>query len=199
MVIPSEISRYKDMKLNIAIAFGCLLAFVCTGSAQTRTVTNADLEKFREKRLDAEKDLRENYAKLGFPSPEELEKQNAQAEKERFALFEKLQAERLEREKLEIERQRVAAEFAKAERRLIVIEGQDDEGYYFGYSSIAVGRQRIPWRSRFPFRGNFRGNNGYRVGGGSVIYDSGYSSSTRIGGAPVRQRPSTVWRPVRPR
>ncbi len=185
------------MKLNIAIAFGCLLAFVGTGLSQTRTVTNVDLAKYRDKRLAAEKDLRENYAKLGFPSPEELAKQYEQDEKERLALFQKLQTARLEREKLEIERQRVAAEFAKAERRVIVIEGQDDEGYYFGYSSIAVGRQRIPWRSRFPFRGNLRGNNGYRVGGGSVIYDSGYSSSTRIGGAPVRQRPVSRW--LRPR
>jgi hypothetical protein len=46
--------------------------------AQSRTVTNADLEKFRAERQKAEDDYRKNYAQMGFPSPEELEKINAQ-------------------------------------------------------------------------------------------------------------------------
>lgn len=87
------------MKLNIVIVFGCLLTFVCIGSAQTMTVTNADLEKFKTSRIQAEKDLRENYAKLGFPLPEEMAKQNAAAENARFELFKRLQAERIERER----------------------------------------------------------------------------------------------------
>ena len=49
-------------------------------AAQTKTVTNSDLEKYRQKRLQAERDYRENYAKLGFPSPEELERQIEQAQ-----------------------------------------------------------------------------------------------------------------------
>ena len=52
--------------------------FIAVGfvSAQTarRTVTNADLEKFRQKRLAAEQNYRDNYERLGFPSPEELQK-----------------------------------------------------------------------------------------------------------------------------
>lgn len=42
--------------------------------AQTKTITNTSLEKYRQKRLQAEYDLRTNYAELGFPSPDELER-----------------------------------------------------------------------------------------------------------------------------
>ena len=48
------------------------LAIPELGISQTRTITNADLEKYKQKRLAAEKELRENYRELGFPSPEEL-------------------------------------------------------------------------------------------------------------------------------
>lgn len=62
--------------------------------AQTKTITNSDLEAFRQKRLAAEKDLRENYAKLGFPSPRELEKQIEQSRLEREELAAQLREER---------------------------------------------------------------------------------------------------------
>lgn len=61
--------------------------------AQTKTVTNSDLEKHRQKRLEAERDYRENYSKLGFPSPEELEKQIEQSRAEREELSKRLEIE----------------------------------------------------------------------------------------------------------
>jgi hypothetical protein len=61
--------------------------------AQSKTVTNADLEKYRSKRIAAEKDLRDNYEKLGFPSPEELEKMNRESRLERAALDRRLREE----------------------------------------------------------------------------------------------------------
>ena len=61
--------------------------------AQTKTVTNGDLEKFRQKRLKAEKDYRENYEKLGFPSPEELERQSEQSKRELAELSRRIEAE----------------------------------------------------------------------------------------------------------
>jgi len=184
---------------RIAVFLVVLVGGAAFADAQGRRVTNADLEKFKVKRLAAEQDLRENYARLGFPSPEEMEKQRDQEAKERMELFESLQAARLERERLEIERQRLAVEQAKAEQPIIVVEGRDDNGYFFGYSTFGGGfGNRFPWRSRFPFRGRFFGNDSYRVGGGLVIYDSGYSSGTRIGSG-VQQRPLPIWRPVRPR
>ena len=79
-----------------------LLSLVLVGStvsvAQTKTITNADLEKFKQRRLKAEKELRENYKELGFPSPEELKRRNEKSRKELSELADKLRKERLARE-----------------------------------------------------------------------------------------------------
>jgi hypothetical protein len=53
-----------------------ILVSIVTVGAQTRTVTNSDLEKFRQERLKAEEDYRKNYSRLGMPSPDEIEKNN---------------------------------------------------------------------------------------------------------------------------
>lgn len=44
--------------------------------AQTKTVTNADLEKYRQQRLESERKLREEYARQGI-TVEQIERQNA--------------------------------------------------------------------------------------------------------------------------
>ena len=69
--------------------------------AQTKTVTNGDLEQFKQKRLKAEKDYRENYEKLGFPSPEELERQSEQSKRELAELARRIEAENARKESLE--------------------------------------------------------------------------------------------------
>jgi len=95
------------------LMFILCLSFIATVSAaaqETRTVTNSDLEKFRQKRLEAQREYRENYARLGFPSPEELEKQIEQSRIERSELSARLRAENLERERLNMERQNIEAE-----------------------------------------------------------------------------------------
>jgi hypothetical protein len=76
--------------------------FLCSGLvlAQTRTVTNADLEKYRQQRLQAEKDLRENYLQMGFPSPEEIRKQNEESRRELNEYADRLKELRLYRESL---------------------------------------------------------------------------------------------------
>lgn len=80
----------------------CLIILSCSfGFSQGRPVTNADLEAYRQKRLQAERDYRENYQRLGFPSPEELDRRREQSRKESEELSAKLRAERLERERLE--------------------------------------------------------------------------------------------------
>lgn len=90
-----------------------MLIFIClsllttlSAFAQTKTVTNFDLEKYRDRRLSAEKDLRENYARLGFPSPDELERQREKDRIEREALSARLTKERYERERIEAEQTR---------------------------------------------------------------------------------------------
>lgn len=105
-------------------------------SAQTRTVTNDNLEKFRQKRLAAERDLRENYERLGFPSPEELEKQIEQSRVERSELAARLRAENLESEQLDLERQRAANE-----ARIFNYQNQNrnysprSDDYFYNYPS----------------------------------------------------------------
>jgi predicted RND superfamily exporter protein len=76
------------------LLFILCLALTVSAFAQTKTITNADLEKYRQKRLQAEKDYAENYKRLGLPSPAELQKQNEQSRRELSEL-----AARLEREK----------------------------------------------------------------------------------------------------
>lgn len=69
------------MKERILLILSLILAAPALIFAQTearKTVTNADLEKFRQKRLQAEADYRANYKKLGMPSPEELEEREAE-------------------------------------------------------------------------------------------------------------------------
>ncbi len=84
----------RQILLILCIVFGVSGA----AFAQPKTVTDADLAKFKEKRVRAEKELRENYRELGFPSPEELRIQNEQSAKELSELSDKLRDERLARE-----------------------------------------------------------------------------------------------------
>lgn len=77
-----------------------ILASWVTAAAQAKTVTNADLEKFRLRRLQAERDLREFYKRIGL-TPEEVAKREAENAKEREALSLALRRQRLEREQAE--------------------------------------------------------------------------------------------------
>lgn len=112
------------------LSFSTLYTF-----AQTKTVDNFDLEKYRQSRLQAEKDLRENYEKLGFASPEELAKQNEKDAAEREELSNRLRNERLERERIENERRQIAAEAERytAESQFNQPDAVYSSGYYSGY------------------------------------------------------------------
>src|SRR5262245_43412608 len=59
--------------LLIAVGLAAVSTFAQT-NAQTKTVTNASLEKFRAERVQGDRDLRENYERLGFSSPEERDR-----------------------------------------------------------------------------------------------------------------------------
>jgi hypothetical protein len=81
--------------LRTKLFFGSALVVLFSSGAyaQSKTVTNADLEKYRLKRVAAEKDLRENYEALGFPSPEERARSEAESRRERAALADRLRRE----------------------------------------------------------------------------------------------------------
>ena len=75
--------------------FVCLfLSGVTVISAQSKVVTNVDLDKYRVEREKAAADYRENYAKRGMPSPEELERRNEEDRKALSEVSYKIRAER---------------------------------------------------------------------------------------------------------
>lgn len=93
-------------KLLFVLCFISLMAGASLAQAR-RTVTNSDLEKYREQRVVAEQALRDEYAKLGFPSPEERARRNVESQQQLLDLSKRLKAERLERERLELEREQL--------------------------------------------------------------------------------------------
>lgn len=127
------------MKQKLLFAFCIILGSSVFVGLQTRLVTNADLEKFKLERLKAEAEYRENYARWGFPSPEELDRRREQSRVESEALSVKLRSERLERERTEAERQareqRAAAYYHYAS---VLLEQQDSSPLYF----LSFGRYR---------------------------------------------------------
>lgn len=166
------------MKRSIAILIGFIFSSAVALSGQT-TITNANLSKFRERRLDAEKKYRENYARLGMPSPEELEKRRIEDIRATEELGTRLRRERLERE-------RIAAEKARLEMRLrseasvpvYIVPGTVPylgETYFYD-----AGR----YRGR-RFRNRFRPRIFYRAGGGGLVYEPGGRSSYVWSAPPV--------------
>ncbi len=86
------------MKKSFLVAICFIFGLANLAFSQTKTITNADLEKYRQKRLAAEKDYTENYERLGLPSPAELQKQNEQDQRELSELAARLEREKIERE-----------------------------------------------------------------------------------------------------
>ncbi|MGI8787312.1 MAG: hypothetical protein ACR2HG_06085 [Pyrinomonadaceae bacterium] len=152
------------MKMRLLFILIFSFVAVVSASAQNQTVTNEDLEKFRQKRLAAEKDYRENYEKMGFPSPEELNKQIEQSRVERRELAARLRAEKLQSERLDLQRQ-IAESEANSHNLQLQLENSsrsDDDNYYSNYGFN--GFYNFPnfgfpaYRSNRFNRGNFRNN-----------------------------------------
>jgi hypothetical protein len=131
---------------------------------QRRAVTNDNLEKYRQKRVAAERDLRENYERLGFPSPEELDRQIEQSRAERSELAERLRAENLERERLNLDRQ--IAESEAQQRRSDYLSspnkdfygGANDFFFNYGYAPFSYNFPNFGYPNYYPFGGfNRRG------------------------------------------
>src|SRR5687768_11978760 len=93
------------MKQRSLLVFCIILAVAGFAAGQSKSLTNADLEKYRQERLKAEQEYRETYARLGRPSPEELDRQRDKSLKETLELSESLRAARIESERIEAERE----------------------------------------------------------------------------------------------
>lgn len=164
------------MRIVFVICFG--LAAVVSASAQGRPITNLDLAKYAEARLNAEKELRENYAQLGFASPEERARHDAADAKERAELSARLRRERIERDVAEAGIEELRTQQARNDAYLRAMTysqpaQEDNSGYldygygYPGYGSYGGygGYGNYGNRGWFPQQ-----NPTWRTGGGVVIY-----------------------------
>jgi hypothetical protein len=153
------------MKIRLLLALIFSFIAAVSASAQNRTVTNESLEKYRQKRVAAERELRENYERLGFPSPEELEKQIEKSRIERAELSAALRAENLEREKIALESQ-LAETQARNNYRPTAPQnsGSSENDAFFSYGYAPYGLYNFPnigfGHNRFD-RGNFRRRRNY--------------------------------------
>lgn len=101
--------------------------FITSGLAysQTKTITNADLEKYRQKRLAAERDYRENYYQRGFPSPEELERQNEESGRDLIEYSKQLRSERVENDNsYQAEADGLRSQIASVEAQINYLRGE---------------------------------------------------------------------------
>lgn len=151
-----------------------IMACFGVGFGQTRTVTNADLEKYKQRRLQAEKDLQEYYRRIGL-SPEELEKREAAEAKEREELSLKLRQLRLEREQMETLTERIYV----PQVNVVLPQSRGiDYSAFFIYGNRLYPNARTWYR---PYNGGIQ----WRATPFGIIYEpGGYSSN--------------VWPPPRP-
>jgi hypothetical protein len=136
------------MKNKTIVFLSLILAFSFPALAQTKTVTNVDLEKFRQKRLQAEREYRENYARLGFPSPEELEKKRIEDEQKLIEYSQQLEAQRLEREAVQAEAENRALWLQNQYLQSQINDSNYNPGVYFsgGYLPFYNGYYTRPFR-----------------------------------------------------
>jgi hypothetical protein len=145
-----------------------------------RTVTNSDLQKFSQKRTEAERVYRETYAAKGLPSPEQIQAQSDARVKEELALAAKLEAADLERERLAL------AAMSLQPGPVITSQGvpyySPDYGYLgFGFDGFANG-----FRNRFRGRGIGFSRRYYAAGG--MVWPAPLTTGGTRGG-PMISRP----------
>jgi hypothetical protein len=126
----------------------------------TKTVTNADLEKFRQERVRAEEDWRVNYRKLGFASPEELQKIRAQRQTELEQLAIRLREEELQKQIAEAQWQNAV----RAQNGYVIVRTEGSQYYSNGFYTSGFYYQPYYVNRRF-VRRNYNQPN-YPIGGG---------------------------------
>ncbi len=176
------------MKQRVLFFLCALIGCVGFAAAQAKTVTNADLDKFKQRRLQAEQDLKEYYAKIGLSEGDVLKKQ-AEDAKAREDLTSRLRASRLEQERIDAESRRLAADSVGAPVTVVVdAQGNSYPGYYT-YSAPYYRRGGRWYRpSRYPIT--------YRATPMGIIYEPGNRPAS-IYSPLIPQRPQPAWRTVR--
>jgi hypothetical protein len=130
----------KEMK-RAGWCLGLLMALVTVGVAQVPTVDNFTLEKYQKQRIAAQRDYQENYARMGFPSPEELDRQREADMSARLQLADQLRQARLEEQRIDIQRRGLELQAASMEdarqqaSEAAAYYGGQQPGYVEGYGS----------------------------------------------------------------
>ncbi len=146
--------------MGFRTGFLMLLVFTAAGSgtAQNKTITNADLEKYRQERLTAEREYRENHVRLGMPSPEELDRRNEASRKELMEVSARLRDLEVERETARLQ----VAEVSPVNFNVNVTSGAQTQGIapavLWGLYGRGTSFARYPRYRQQP----------YYVGGGSI-------------------------------
>ncbi|MEP7149070.1 MAG: hypothetical protein ABI857_09330 [Acidobacteriota bacterium] len=172
---------------KVALIFGLVLSMAMIGIGQVRTVTNSTLQKFQQKRLAADRDYRENYARLGFPSPEELDRQRESELAARLSIVEQLREARVANERLELERRNLDIEAASIDNAAARVEESRPNGVYFGTYGGYFGNYR---GGSYPY-GYYRRYRGYFPK--ARIFSGGGYRATPVG---VYPNPSPRMRPI---
>lgn len=168
--------------------FLSIFAFSAVAYGQTRTVTNSDLEKYKERRVQAEKGLKDYYAKRGL-TEEDLAKREADENRSREELSARLRASRIAEEQARYEQQLRAREAATQVNLMI---GQQSQGYvYPGY--YYYGNR---WYPRPRGQGYFGNGVQWRATPMGIVYEPGSRPST-IWGPPTPAPRVPAWRPAR--
>jgi hypothetical protein len=128
--------------------------------AQTKVVTNKDLEKYRVQRLEAEKDLRKKYLEMGYSSPEEAEKAFAERRARNREYFDRLIRENaLAQNQIVVEEadDSNSLEIAEIQAQLNYLRAQNQNYfsqpfiYSYGYAPFAYGGfYNKPYKRRLP-------------------------------------------------
>ncbi|MBK9529824.1 MAG: hypothetical protein IPO41_16270 [Acidobacteria bacterium] len=162
------------MRKKLLFCFCITLLTVAVASAQSRQITNLDLQKYRDSRVAAEKELRENYEKLGFPSPEELESRREKSRVQTEELAAQLRADRIEQERVDAQREAASRSVTVFSRDVVRQNGWYlSNGYYYS-----------PYVNRYP-RQRTQGQPGYFAGG--QFWPTGLATKPR----PLFVRPRT--------
>ena len=165
------------MKRTSFFAIGFVFVFAFTAAAQ-RTVTNNDLEKYRENRVRAEQQMRENYARLGFPSPDEMARRDEESTRTTIELADKIRRDRLEQERLNAQYWSAVAAANANQRPIVIVTGENGGDYFVQYG--------------YGFGRGFRFGN--RFNQPLTPYTNGYFAGGQFWSGPSRTIPMPVFR-----